>query len=73
MLGLSRRTGLDQIVMASTVAGVLRRARCPVLAVAGQSAAAELDRFDNEAVALFTLGATHGVAASNGPKEVETL
>jgi nucleotide-binding universal stress UspA family protein len=33
VVGSPRRTRLDRILMASTVAGVLRRARCPVLAV----------------------------------------
>jgi nucleotide-binding universal stress UspA family protein len=33
VVGSPRRTRLDRILMASTVAGVLRRARCAVLAV----------------------------------------
>jgi nucleotide-binding universal stress UspA family protein len=37
VIGLPRRTRLDRIVMASTVACVLRRVRCPVFTVPGPS------------------------------------
>jgi nucleotide-binding universal stress UspA family protein len=62
---------LDRIVMASTVSGVLRRARCPVLAVPGASEATDVsskaddgDRSDDEAMAPWTLRATHRFGAS---------
>jgi nucleotide-binding universal stress UspA family protein len=79
VIGRPRRTRLDRIVMASTVSGVLRRARCPVLAVPGPSDVTEVAskaigaRYDDEAIALLTPGAPHGVAASGSPRDIEAL
>lgn len=61
VIGRPRRTSLDRIVMASTVSAVLRRARCPVLAVPGPADVTEVasraisaDRYDHEGLALLT-------------------
>jgi nucleotide-binding universal stress UspA family protein len=61
VIGRTRRSRLDRIVMASTVAGVLRRARSLVLIVPEPSDVADVeskvigaDRHDDEAIALFT-------------------
>jgi nucleotide-binding universal stress UspA family protein len=80
VIGLPRRTRLDRIVMASTVSGVLRRARCPVLVVPRPSEVTEVaakaigaDRYDDEAIAPWTPMATHGVTASDSPRNIEVL
>ena len=80
VIGRPRRTRLDRIVMASTVSGVLRRARCSVLAVPGPSDGTEVagkaigaDRYDDEAIATLTVRAAHGVAPSGSPRDIEAL
>ena len=67
VIGLPPRTRLDRIVMASTVSGVLRRARCPVLAVPGSSRVTEVvskaigaDHRADEPIGLFMSGGTYG-------------
>jgi nucleotide-binding universal stress UspA family protein len=79
VIGRPQRTRLDRIVMASTVSGVLRRARCPVLAVPGPSDVTDVaskgigaDRYDDEAIAPLTLAATDGVAAGSS-RDIEAL
>ena len=61
VIGRARRSRLDRILMASTVAGVLRRARSLVLTVPEPSDVADMaskvivaDHHDDEAIALFT-------------------
>ena len=80
VIGCPHRTRLDRIVMASTLSGVLRRARCPVLAVPGPSDVTEpasraivADRDEDKAFARLTWGATHGVAPGNSPGDIEAL
>ena len=80
VIGRARRSRLDRIVMVSTLAGVLRRARCPVLAVPGPLDVTEAgaranvaDRDENKAFARLTWGATHGVARGNSPGGIEAL
>lgn len=80
VIGRPRRTRFDRIVMASTVSGVLRRARCPVLAVPEPSSvietarnAADAVRHDRDAGSLLTFGATPGVASSDSPRQVEVV
>jgi nucleotide-binding universal stress UspA family protein len=79
VIGLPPRAGRDRIVMASTVSGVLRRSRCPVLAVPELLNATQVDaktigagRYDDEAIALLTRRAGHRVAGSARPQNVET-
>ena len=74
VIGRPHRSRLDRIVMASTLSGVLRRARCPVLAVPGPldvteaaSRAIVADRDEDKAFARLTWGAMHGVARGNSP------
>ena len=66
VIGRTRRSRLDRIVMASTVAGVLRRARSLVLTVPEPSDVADVaskvigaDHHDDEAIALLTSGETY--------------
>jgi nucleotide-binding universal stress UspA family protein len=74
VLGTPARSRFDRIAMASTPSGVLRRARCPVLAVPRPSAVTEWPRKtttadrDDEPMALFPLPATHGGAAGNSER-----
>jgi nucleotide-binding universal stress UspA family protein len=79
VIGLPRRTSRDRIVMASTVSGVLRRSRCPVLAVPEPLDVTQVDSttigaggYDDEAIALLTRRAGHRVAPSARPQDVET-
>ena len=79
VIGRPRRTRLDRIVMASTVSGVLRRARSPVLAVPEPSDATDLvseairaGGFD-DTIAPWTLRATQGVAPSDSRRDIEAL
>lgn len=79
VIGRPQRTILDRIVMASTLSGVLRRARCPVLAVPGPSDRTEVawkaigaQRYDDDkTIVTSTLGATLGVAPSGAPRHIE--
>jgi nucleotide-binding universal stress UspA family protein len=80
VIGLPPRRRLDRIVMASTVSGVLRRARCSVLVVPGPSEVTDVaskaigaDRYDDEAIAPEALRATHGAALSDSPRDIEAL
>jgi nucleotide-binding universal stress UspA family protein len=65
VIGRTRRSRLDRIVMASTVSGVLRRARNLVLVVPEPSKIADVEskviggHNDDEAIALFTQGKTY--------------
>ena len=78
VIGRPQRTSLDRIVMASTLSGVLRRARCPVLTVPGPSDTTEVarkatraDRYDEEAIQTSTFGATNGLDHTGRPRHVE--
>lgn len=80
VIGRPRRTRLDRIVMASTVSGVLRRARCPVLAVPGPSDVTDVasdaigaERYDGETIAPWALRTTHGVPPSDSRRHIEAL
>ena len=78
VIGRPHRARLDRIVMASTLSGVLRRARCSVLTVPGPSdgtktvwKATGADRHEEEAIHTSTFGATHGVAPSGQTRHIE--
>jgi len=80
VIGRPQRSRLDRIVMASTLSGVLRRARCPVLAVPGPldvtetaSKAIVADRDEDKAFARLTWGATRGAGRGSSPGGIEAL
>jgi nucleotide-binding universal stress UspA family protein len=79
VIGVPPPTRLHRIVMASTVSNVLRRSRCPVLAVPEpldvtqvHSTAIGAGRRDDEAIALLTRLAGHRVAPGTRLQDVET-
>ena len=80
VIGRPHRSRLDRIVMASTLSGVLRRARCPVLSVPGPlsvtdaaSRAIVADRDEDKAFARLTQGGTHGLEPRNLTVGLEAL
>ena len=78
VIGRPHRARPDRVVMASTLSGVLRHARCPVLTVPGPSDGTRVawnatgaDRYEEEAIHTSTFGATHGVAPGGTPRHIE--
>ena len=80
VIGRPHRSRLDRIVMASTLSGVLRGARFPVLTVPGPSAVTEspskaigANRDGNGAFTRLTRWGTHALDPRNVPSGIEAL
>ena len=80
VIGRPEGTTPVRITMASTLSGVLRHARCAVVAIPGPSQTTEVTAitsgaagYADEASTVLTAAATYGVAPHSAPRHVEAL